>query len=578
MRISKTLKTLAITAIFVSGSIVFPAFGATIPGGGALYDGFLSSGISPTATSMVLTNGYFNDGTALTGWQCFTVDANSPSIEYICGNASGTAVSNLMRGIMYVNPNLSSASLEFQHGRGASVQITDYPDLQILNRLLNGTDPLLNPLTYASHPGFTGVPSTTIEDKNYIDQQIASTSYAGTVNGSTSTKGIFQEATPAQIASGTPASGSTGADLVLAVSPFNTFFSRYFNLTGGAPTVNQVQYSTSTASTTYSYSYTNGSQQTFVVPNLGLNESLQVSLSSGQGGYSGNGAANGSNTGGTGMPGAAGYKVVANLASVTPGTTYYYNIGSQAPSAGNATTGSGRQPGAAGLPGNGFGTSATGHIGNSAGASDGSSYPGPGGGGSGQGGHSWFSDTTSVADNSTLEIYGGHGASGGGGGGSSNDCYAGAGGQGGAADDGTPGGAPGSGGCSGSNGSNGTTGAIGSVAVLGSNFSSSTTATSTGNGALSLVLNYTYGTENVTSTVTGTNFAGTISVSATTMHLNPTTLTMNFTNAFLNTPSCIVTPFNQVTASIGSVSTTSVTFNFSSGMGGQKFSYTCTGN
>ena len=125
-----SLKKLLIASgiCLLSLGIVVPAtLGAVIPSGGALYDGFLSSGITPTSQSMTLTTGSFNDGTALTGWQCFTTDAASPSIEYICGNASGTSVTNLMRGVMYTNPNATSSNLAYTHSRGASVQITDYP-------------------------------------------------------------------------------------------------------------------------------------------------------------------------------------------------------------------------------------------------------------------------------------------------------------------------------------------------------------------------------------------------------------------------------------------------------------------
>ena len=171
--------------------------GASITQGGALYDGFLDSGIVSTASSMTLTSGSFKDGTSLSGWNCFTVDANSPSIEYICGTASGTVVSSLVRGVGLVNPNTTSTALAFYHGRGASVQITDYPDLQILKRILNGQDAVPNQIFYSTHP--SSIASTTIEDKNYVDSQII----GGGVSALNTVPGISFTATTTQLQNST---------------------------------------------------------------------------------------------------------------------------------------------------------------------------------------------------------------------------------------------------------------------------------------------------------------------------------------------------------------------------------------
>lgn len=226
MDIFNSIGKFIIGALISTGIIAMPAalvatpvaqpqnLGAAITQGGALYDGFLASGIATNATTMTLTSGAFKDGTSLSGWNCFTVDANSPSIEYICGTASDTIVSALQRGIGLVNPNTTSSALAFYHGRGASVQITDYPDLQILKRIVNGTDPVPNVLQYASTVTNAQVSANGQNLVNY--NTLASTSFAGTVNGNQTTKGIFQEATPANIASGTT-TGSTGANLTIAV-------------------------------------------------------------------------------------------------------------------------------------------------------------------------------------------------------------------------------------------------------------------------------------------------------------------------------------------------------------------------
>lgn len=230
MSILKTIGKFIVGALISTGVIAMPAapvatpvsspnLGAAITQGGALYDGFLASGIAQNATSMTLTTGSFKDGTSLSGWNCFTVDANSPSIEYICGNASGTVVSNLLRGVGLVNPNTTSTALTFYHGRGASVQITDYPDLQILKRIVNGQDPVPNVLQYA--PSTTNA-QVSANGQNLVNYNtLASTSFAGTVNGSPTVKGIYQEATTSTIASGTT-NGSTGADLTLTQNTAST--------------------------------------------------------------------------------------------------------------------------------------------------------------------------------------------------------------------------------------------------------------------------------------------------------------------------------------------------------------------
>src|SRR5690242_18214378 len=91
----------AVASFLISlGIIAVPAvqpqnLGTAVPTQGALYDSYLSSSISASATSMTLAKGTYNDGTSLTGWTCFTVDSNSPSVEYICGTASGTAITSL---------------------------------------------------------------------------------------------------------------------------------------------------------------------------------------------------------------------------------------------------------------------------------------------------------------------------------------------------------------------------------------------------------------------------------------------------------------------------------------------------
>jgi hypothetical protein len=229
---AKILASLAAIAIIAGGATaafqihehnkVFGIFGATanIPSSVALFETSLANSMATNDTSAFLVTATDRAGTALSGYQCFLVDGGTAQQEYMCGTMSGTTVTTLLRGIDPQNPYQSDASLIFSHRRGADVKITDYPTLAILSRLANGTDSFPNVLTYATAPSFTT--GLQIVDKTYVDN----TAFAGAPNGSTTVKGIYQEATTSQINAGT-ASGSTGADLtvqpaMLAASIYNT--------------------------------------------------------------------------------------------------------------------------------------------------------------------------------------------------------------------------------------------------------------------------------------------------------------------------------------------------------------------
>lgn len=143
--------------------------GAAVPQSPALVDTYLTAGISSSETSMTLADGTTRGGTSLSGFMCFTIDVNTPTIEYVCGTASGTSITGLTRGVDVLNPNTTSTALAFSHRRFASVQISDYPTLQILVRKMNGTDTLDNFLSYTTS---TAIPTTDgqLANKYYVDQ------------------------------------------------------------------------------------------------------------------------------------------------------------------------------------------------------------------------------------------------------------------------------------------------------------------------------------------------------------------------------------------------------------------------
>ena len=244
---------LALYHIFVPQQNVGSTLPSSIP---SVFETYLASQVGTADTSLTLASGSLRDGTSLSGYQCLTIDSNTPTLEYMCGTASGTSVTGLVRGIDAVTGTTSTSALIFTHRRGADVKITDYPILTILTRMANGIDTYPNLIAYAtttatSTYSWSNIPDiamtlaqgtssinyllsntntwTGLNTYNTLPQssvapttgnQFVNKTYAdnlaisGAPNGSVSQKGIFQEATQAQIVAGTQV-GSTGADLVI---------------------------------------------------------------------------------------------------------------------------------------------------------------------------------------------------------------------------------------------------------------------------------------------------------------------------------------------------------------------------
>lgn len=186
--------------------------GTSIPVTPALIDTYLASGISSTDTSLSLASGVTRSGSSLSGTMCFVIDVNQPTVEYVCGTASSTSVTSLTRGIDPLNPNSSSTALAYSHRRFASVQVTDYPTIQFMQRQLTGVDGISNVLKYAT----STVSTSTIgyDPGNLVNvAYVSDVAVTGCANGSTSVRGCFELSTSAEAASST-ATGGTGAALV----------------------------------------------------------------------------------------------------------------------------------------------------------------------------------------------------------------------------------------------------------------------------------------------------------------------------------------------------------------------------
>ncbi|QGH73113.1 MAG: hypothetical protein [Podoviridae sp. ctviO18] len=190
-------------------------FGATIPVIVALFETSLASKITSTATSITLVTGTDKQGNSLSGTYGFIIDEGAANEEFVVCSASGTALTSCLRGVSVTDGDTGVAALQKEHRRGATIKITNYPQLAILSRILNGQESLPNIIYYNSAKDFSTASASVLVDKNYVDAGIL----AGCANSSTTVKGCVELATLSEMLAGTSL-GGTGAPLVVP----NTFF------------------------------------------------------------------------------------------------------------------------------------------------------------------------------------------------------------------------------------------------------------------------------------------------------------------------------------------------------------------
>lgn len=214
------IATAIISALLVAAGFTYylsqQKLGATIPTVVADFETTLAAKISSSATTMQLTSASTTAGDSLSGYLCFTVDT-----EYICGTASSSNpfyIENLVRGIDPIDGDKEVTALKDEHRRGASVKITDHPQLAIDSRILNGQETLPNALSYATDT-MTFTLNQQLINKKYADNLVIA---AGSI-GSWSLPGIFKLATTSELTAGTATSSYLGNDYNLIVP--NVFFS-----------------------------------------------------------------------------------------------------------------------------------------------------------------------------------------------------------------------------------------------------------------------------------------------------------------------------------------------------------------
>ncbi len=120
-----------------------PVLGADIPTVVALYTDSLDSKMTDSDTSFTLIRGTDKQGRGLSGFYGFVIDEGSSIEEFMtanCTTATNTTCTVVARGIDVVDGKTEVTALKQEHRRGALVKITNFPQIAILSRILNGKE------------------------------------------------------------------------------------------------------------------------------------------------------------------------------------------------------------------------------------------------------------------------------------------------------------------------------------------------------------------------------------------------------------------------------------------------------
>lgn len=167
----------------------------------------LSVAMAVGATTGTLTSGLDADGIQLpTGTYGFTIDRGSASKEYITATLTGsslTSVKHITRGT-----GVGTSGTTKAHRKGAEVIISDHVAIKRIMDVLDGT----TNLDSATPLGYDGTASITTNNQIATKAYVDGVAVAGAPDASTTTKGIVEEATQAEVDAGTTA-GATSARL-----------------------------------------------------------------------------------------------------------------------------------------------------------------------------------------------------------------------------------------------------------------------------------------------------------------------------------------------------------------------------
>lgn len=188
----------------------------------------LASAMAVGATTATLQSATDDDGVALpAGVYFFAIDGNNSQKEHIVCTLSGTSLT----AISSVNrQGVQTSGVVRAHRVGSTVTLTDFAHLKYINDLVSGATTF-----NASVPlGYDGTASITTANQFATKAYVDGVAIAGAPNADTTTKGIVEEATQAEVLAKT-AAGGTGAELFVnpATLP-STLLSDYKADTGAA--------------------------------------------------------------------------------------------------------------------------------------------------------------------------------------------------------------------------------------------------------------------------------------------------------------------------------------------------------
>lgn len=188
----------------------------------------LATALAVGATSATLQSATDDDGVALpSGTYYFAIDGGNASKEHIRCSLSGTAISSIYSVSRQGTP---TSGVVRAHRIGATVTLTDFAHIKVINDLINGTVDLdaSNPLKYDGTATLTD--DAELATKKYVDDVAIS----GSPDASTTVKGIVEEATQAEVLSKTTTGGTSARLFVNPSTLASTLLSDYKVDTGAA--------------------------------------------------------------------------------------------------------------------------------------------------------------------------------------------------------------------------------------------------------------------------------------------------------------------------------------------------------
>ncbi len=126
--------------IYAGQTLETGTLGASIPTVVALYTDSLASRLTNTGTSFTLVRGTDKQSRNLGGFYGFVMDEGATSEEFFTANCVATACTIVARGIDVQDGKTEVVALKQEHRRGAIVKITNFPQLAVLSRILNGLE------------------------------------------------------------------------------------------------------------------------------------------------------------------------------------------------------------------------------------------------------------------------------------------------------------------------------------------------------------------------------------------------------------------------------------------------------